>query len=236
MTKANTQAEQKPRLSLVSMADLCDESTALDWLVEQVLVRDQPMVIGGPHKTHKTSLALDLAVSLATRTKFLNTFAVPNACKVAVFSGDPPQTVSETLRRVCRSKGKDPDGCDVQCGFALPRFDSAADRKEFRHIVRAEGIEVAIIDPLALCLGDARPGAANPYEIGPVLAQFANACRRALRTLSRFRPVATTRSPALSAALAIPVPMPLPAPVMNHTLLTMASFTCCVVGFGTVRR
>src|SRR5436309_1437286 len=80
--------EKKPRLSLTSMADLCAESTEPDWLVEQVLAANQPMVIGGPPKALKTSLALDLAVSLATGTEFLGLFAVPRACKVAVFSGE----------------------------------------------------------------------------------------------------------------------------------------------------
>ncbi len=177
--KTNTQAEKKPRLSLVSMADLCDEGTAPDWLVERVLVRDQPMVIGGPHKALKTSLALDLAVSLATGTKFLNTFAVPKACKVAVFSGESGrQTINETLRRICRSKDEEPEDCDVLCGFQLPRFGSAADRTELRHLIRAKGVEVVIVDPLSLCLGDDRP-AANPYEVGPVLARFADTCQRA---------------------------------------------------------
>ena len=47
--------------------------------------------------------------------------------------------------------------------------------------------------------------------------------RRAFRTLSRLRPVATTRSPAFNAALAVAAPMPLPAPVMNQTLLMFNS-------------
>lgn len=185
MTKANettkATAEKKPRLSLVSMADLCDESTEPDWLVERVLVRDQPMVIGGPHKTLKTSMALDLAVSLATGTKFLNTFPVPKACTVAVFSGESGgQTISETLQRICRSKGEEPKECDVLCGLTLPRLGSASDRTELRHHIRDKGIEVVIVDPLYLCMGGDRPvSASNLYEVGPVLARFTDTCRRA---------------------------------------------------------
>lgn len=179
--KTNTRAEKKPRLSLVGMADLCAEGTEPDWLVERVLVRDQPMVIGGPHKSLKTSLALDLAVSLATGTKFLNTFPVPGVCRVAVFSGESGgRTISETLQRICRSKGQEPKGCDVLCGLTLPRLGSAADRKELRCLIRDEGVEVVIVDPLYLCLGGDRPVAAsNLFEVGPVLARFADACRRA---------------------------------------------------------
>jgi len=174
----NATTKPKSRLSLVGMADLCDASTAPDWLVEGVLARDQPMVIGGPYKTLKTSLAPDLAVSLTTGTRFLGAFEVAEACKVAVFSGEGRRAVAETIQRVCRSKGEEPEECDVLCGFTLPRLGSAADRKELRRLIRANGIEVVVVDPLALCLGDDRP-AANPYEVGPVLARFADTCRRA---------------------------------------------------------
>lgn len=185
MAKANdatkTQVEKKPQLSLVSMADLCDESTAPDWLVEGVPVRDQPMVIGGPHKSLKTSLALDLGVSLATGTTFLNTFAVPRACNVAVFSGESGrQAINETIQRICRSKGEDPEECELFCGFTLPRLGSVADRKELRRLIRQNEIGLVVIDPLYLCMGGDKPVAAsNLYEVGPVLAQFADTCRRA---------------------------------------------------------
>jgi replicative DNA helicase len=185
MAKANdatkTPAEEKRRLSLTSMAELCEEGTAPDWLVEGVMARDQPMVIGGPHKCLKTSLALDLAVSLATGTRFLGTFAVPGACKVAVFSGESGrQVINETLQRICRSKGAEPKECDVLCGFTLPRLGSAGDRKELRQLVRGNGVGVVIVDPLYLCLGGDQPvSASNLFEVGPVLAQFADSCRRA---------------------------------------------------------
>lgn len=177
----DAQSEKKPRLSLTSMAALCAESTRPDWLVEQVLAANQPMVIGGPPKALKTSLALDLAVSLATGTKFLNAFRVSKACKVAVFSGESGrQAVSETIQRTCRSKGKEPKKCDLFCGFTLPQLGSAADRKELRHLVRDSGVGVVIVDPLYLCMGGGGPvSASNLYEVGPVLAKFADACLRA---------------------------------------------------------
>ncbi|QJW94610.1 AAA family ATPase [Frigoriglobus tundricola] len=188
MSKTNepkiTPAEKKPRLSLTSMADLCDEGTAPDWLVEGVMVARQPLVIGGPAKALKTSLALDLAVSLATGTKFLGTFEVPEACDVAVFSGESGRTtINETLQRICRSKKKDPKGCAVHCGFTLPRLSDPADRKELTQQLRAEGIGVVVIDPLYLCLGSgAAVSASNLYEVGAVLAATAHACLRANAT------------------------------------------------------
>jgi hypothetical protein len=174
------QAEKKLRLSLTSMADLCAESTKPDWLVKQVLAANQPMVIGGPPKAHKTSLALDMAVSLATGTKFLNTFAVPKECKVAVFSGESGrQAINETIQRICHSKDKDPKDCGLFCGFTLPQLGSAEDRKELRHLLRDNNVGVLIVDPLYLSMGGKPVAASNLYEVGPVLARFTDTCLRA---------------------------------------------------------
>lgn len=182
MTKATSTAPattKAPRLSLTSMADLCAESTAPDWLVEGVVVARQPLVIGGPAKALKTSLALDLAVSLGTGTPFLGRFKVPKASNVAVFSGESGRTtINETIQRICRSKDEEPGDCGVSCGFTLPRLNNTADRKELTQLLRAAEIAAVVIDPLYLCLGRAVT-ASNLYEVGEVLVATANACRRA---------------------------------------------------------
>ncbi len=185
MTKSNraaeTVAKKKPRLSLVSMAELCNESTAPDWLVKNVMAAKQPLVIGGPAKCLKTSLALDLAVSLATGTPFLDTFAVTERCDVAVFSGESGRTtINETVQRICRARDEDPAECGVHCGFRLPRLGNAADRKELKQLLRDRKIGVVVIDPLYLCLGGGRSiSAANLYDVGGILAAVTDACLRA---------------------------------------------------------
>lgn len=124
---------------------------------------------------------MDLAVSLATGTKFLNAFAWPKACNVAVFSGESGrQAINETIQRICRSKGEEPEECALFCGFTLPRLGSVSDRNEPRHHIRDDGIEVVVVHPLYLCLGgDRLVAASNLFEVGPVLAKFGHACRRA---------------------------------------------------------
>lgn len=176
--RAKAPTPKTPRLSLASMTDLCKESTTPDWLVEGVMVARQPLVVGGPAKALKTSLALDLAVSLGTGTPFLGRFKTPRACNVAVFSGESGRaTINETLQRICRSKGEEPGDCGVYCGFTLPRLNKPGDRKELTHLLRANDIAVVVIDPLYLCLGRTVT-ASNLYEVGEVLAATAAACLR----------------------------------------------------------
>jgi hypothetical protein len=55
-------------LELQRMSDLPPGTH--NWLIENLLVRDEPMLIGGSFKSLKTSLTLDLAISLAGKTAF----------------------------------------------------------------------------------------------------------------------------------------------------------------------
>jgi RecA-family ATPase len=181
--KANT--PRKPRLTLTTFADMAADPPELDWLVDGVMVAGQPMVIGGPAKCLKTSVALDLAVSLATGTPFLGTFAVSRRQTVAVFSGESGHAVVyDTMQRILKARGTKPASCNVHLGFRLPRLGVPADRKELRGLLRTEGVGVVVIDPLYLCLaGNRSVNASNLYEVGAVLAAAADSCRRAGATL-----------------------------------------------------
>lgn len=176
----------KPRLTLETVADLATAPPALKWDVDRVMVRGQPMVVGGPPKSLKTTLALDLAVSLATATPFLRHFPVPRKRRVAVFSGESGRaTVYETVQRVLRSKRVSSDDCPLHLGFRLPRLAVPGDRTELRRLLAGEGIEAVVIDPVYLCLlaGGRTLSASNLFDVGAVLGAAADACARAGATL-----------------------------------------------------
>lgn len=155
----------------------------LKWLVDGILVQGQPAVIGGPPKSLKTSLAIDLAISLGTGKEFLGKFDVRKRCRVAVYSGESgKEAIADTAKRVCKSKGIEFDRrTRVFWSTNLPRLSEAADLKSFSDELKAKKIHVVIVDPLYLTLhgGSKVVSPSNVYEIGACLKQFSDACLEA---------------------------------------------------------
>jgi replicative DNA helicase len=150
-----------------------------EWLIEGVLVRGQPGVLGGPKKTLKTSLMIDMAVSIGTGQPFLGHFPVPRCRRVAVFSGESDAaTLQDTARRVCAARGVSLGDCRVLWGLRLPRLSQKGQRLALRRLLRANKVQVVFIDPLYLCLldGSRSLSASNLYDVGPLLWRAARAC------------------------------------------------------------
>lgn len=151
------------------------------WLVENVLVKGQPAVLGGAQKTLKTSISIDLAVSLATGTPFLGKFAVGKVWKVLMLSAESGgATLRTTLQRVCTSKDiADHRLPSLHWGFHVPSLSNTVQLKQLEDFIRRYQIDVVVIDPLYLCLCDQKQSAqaGNMFSMGPLLAALAKACQ-----------------------------------------------------------
>lgn len=153
-----------------------------EWLVRRIAVAGQPCIIGGPKKTLKTSILVDLIIALATGNDFLGVFHAERPMRVGFFSGESGEaTIQETARRVCESKGVDPESLDnIVWGFMLPQLSNAEHLAELARVIRENRLEVVIIDPLYLCLlagvGGKQLDPANLYQMGPVFAAVAKTC------------------------------------------------------------
>jgi replicative DNA helicase len=156
------------------------------WLIKHVLVRDQPVLLGGPKKSLKTSVMLDAAISLGSGRPFLGKFEVPERVRVAVLSGESGQvTIRETALRIARAKGVSLAACDVLWGFDLPRLGVDEDLTALSAGLRDNGVGVVFIDPAYLCLLAGTPDlqANNMFQVGPLLLRLAKLCREAGTTL-----------------------------------------------------
>ena len=121
-----------------------------EYLIEKVLVKGQQAVIAGASKSMKTSVAVDLALSLAKSSKFLGKFSVPESQKVLFLSAESGEaTIQETARRVAFTKGFTlAQDTNITWGFWVPRAKNDEQLEILEHQLDESGASVAVIDPL----------------------------------------------------------------------------------------
>lgn len=172
--------ENKYRTGLVKASHFLTKEIVRNYAVVDFLVENEPMIIGGPTKALKTTTVSDLAISLATGTKFLGMFDVPEPRKVAFISGESGEgTTQDTLRSIAEERGLDFDEIEnLYVGFKLPKLDDPLEVADLVEELKAEGIDFVIIDPLYRSL---RVGsdASNIFAMGERLEQIAEQIHRA---------------------------------------------------------
>lgn len=162
----------------LSSADFARARYEQEWLIDRILVKDQPGIIGGKKKVLKTSTCVDLTVSLGSGKPFLGKFHVPQRRRTVFISGESGRPVlQETARRVCQAKGIRLEDVDAYWDFRLPCLSRTQELTSLSLGLQKLGCEVAILDPLYLCLlAGTEKNAANLYDVGPLLSDVAVAC------------------------------------------------------------
>jgi hypothetical protein len=142
-------------------------------LVEGLLVKGKSALICAPQKCLKTTLSIDLAISLASGTPFLGHFPVPRRVRTIVFSGESgAATLKETLIRICRSKGFEREHLSgwLSLTCELPHLGNPKHVEELREGIPRCGFEVGIFDPAYLMLNGDNAG--NLFDMGQQLRRL----------------------------------------------------------------
>lgn len=159
----------------IPSAVFANAAYAQRFLVEQLLVAEQPGIVGGRSKTMKTSLLIALALALGTGSRFLNEFWTVLST-VAFLSGESGAfTIQETARRIARTMGINLADAQVHWGFTLPQITRSPDLDALTAMIHITHADVTIIDPayLTLLAGDTRGlQASNVFDMGPLLLQL----------------------------------------------------------------
>ena len=90
----------------ISLSGLGEKDIQLDFLVDGILAVGQSGIIAGASKTLKTSLAVDLSMSLAFGLDFLGTYPVTKPRRVLMFTIESGEyMIKDTCLRVAKAKG-----------------------------------------------------------------------------------------------------------------------------------
>jgi hypothetical protein len=162
-----------------------------EFIVRKVLVNNQPAGVGGPKKALKSSVGIDLAVSIDTASPFLGRFEVPRRRNVLLLNAESGEaTMQETALRVARARGVRAEELRIVWGTDIPRFNDLAHLEDVADIIRSANIEVALFDPSYIGLGGVGgqngPQASSIFEMGEVYMRFGRTCLEAGATPIMF--------------------------------------------------
>lgn len=170
----------------ITMDDFLETEYTFSPIVENILIEGQPLVIGGKQKTLKTTIALALAIAIATGTYFLGKFRVRQKMPVWFLSGESGgRTIQETAKRIARRSGITLKGAPIHWSFTAPKLSQPKVLREIERKIKANGIKVIFFDPLYLCLldGDTSQQASNLFSMGQALMPLTQLAERTGVTL-----------------------------------------------------
>lgn len=158
-------------LPVVHAAQLEDASPQRCWLVERLWARAAVGVLAGAPKLGKTWLGLDLALSVASATPCLDTFAIHDPGPVLLYlAEDAAPTIKARLRGLCRHRGLQLERVPVWL-IAVPtlRLDLDRDQQRLHDTVAALRPRLLLLDPFVRL----HSTAVNENDAGDVSALLA---------------------------------------------------------------
>ena len=136
-------------LPVVPASNLDEPDQAGRWLVEHLWARAGVGIIGGAPKCGKSWLALDLAVSVASGSPCLDSFAVCSPGPVLLYMAeDAGSIVKQRLNGICRHRGLALDRLPIGVITAPSlRLDLADDQHRLAETVRCHASRLLLLDP-----------------------------------------------------------------------------------------
>ena len=171
-------------LEVVSNGELFDDPTELRFLIQDVLVEGQPCTLGGASKTLKTSLAVDMAVSVASKGQWLGHFDVLDDGPVFIVSAESGKPVlRDQMKAVCHQKGIDADGAralPIHWSFRRPQLANLAHLNVLAKTLEELEPKLVLLDPSYLLIsGAGADSTKNLFAMGEVLGGISDAINQA---------------------------------------------------------
>jgi hypothetical protein len=133
--------------------DLADPDASCRWLVQDLWTRAGVGIVGGLPKSAKSWLALDMALSVATKTPCLDTFEIHDPGPALIFMAeDSASVVKERLLGICHHRGIELADVPIDVITATSlSLDLERDRERLAATVRQRQPRLLLLDPLVRC-------------------------------------------------------------------------------------
>ena len=147
---ANARSDSDLALMVVKAAALEAPSNRQSWLIEGLWTAEAVGVIGGQPKSGKTTLALDMAVSVASASACLDTFPVHTSGPVLLYAAEESAaTLRCRLQTITSLRGLDFGQLDVRVIVTNSlRLDRSDDQVRLEATVTLHRPALLILDPL----------------------------------------------------------------------------------------
>lgn len=154
----------------IDSAEFASRKYSSDWLVDHLLKNGQSCIIAGPSKSMKTSISVELGISIAAGIPFFGKASAKKS-RVAIVSAESgEETLQETAVRICESKGVDFShlGDALFWAFRPPQISDCTHIASLAEFIDANQVDVLMIDPAYLTMGIGDE-ARNQFAVGAVL-------------------------------------------------------------------
>ena len=161
----------------MTLSQLMARDVSVDYLIENLIAAQQPILLAGPVKSLKTSVLLDLCFALATGGCFLGYFRVLRSIAVAILTGESGlATIKDTLARIGRAAEIDPANVTrLIISDRVPHLSDPAHLDAIRRLILDYELELLAIDPAYLALDGT--DAANVMIFGQQLRAISELCQ-----------------------------------------------------------
>jgi ribosomal protein S25 len=183
---------------ILSSSELDEGYFDQQYAITDLMVEGQTMIVAGGRKSLKTTIAIAMAIALATGTSLLGHFPVRRRYRVAIMSGESGiSTLQETARRICHSVGVCLSEIDNLFWTAdLPRFGDQSHLLAMHRFLTEKSVEMLFIDPVYLAMPATEPG--NLFQQGLLLSGITELCQSLGITLVLLHHLRKNRGPAQS--------------------------------------
>lgn len=147
-----------------TLRQLLEADLAEDYLIDQVLIENQPCMLAGAFKSLKTTIALDMALSICSGAKFLQRFDVLQKKRVLFCSAESgKKKIRKTMYALAELKHSDEkpislaqlrDDDMIRLCWWVPKVSNIGIMKFFKAQIDAAKAGVVVIDPLYRSLDD----------------------------------------------------------------------------------